>query len=175
MEKKSRGGSILGMLSLVEAMGGRLESRIRLQKSAYLLKAAGVAEFGATSFRYHHYGPYSRGLSEELQDTIASNLLREERREYQEEHTKYAYELTEAGRAWLEEHASDTDPRIRQLAPLLLDARWRTLELAATVLFVEDDEHVEARDEAVGRALALKPACGAFRTEAETLLERMGL
>ncbi len=45
---------------IIRAAGGRLVSRIRLQKIAYLLD-----QFGPKSgftYSYHHYGPFSRDI-----------------------------------------------------------------------------------------------------------------
>ncbi|WP_437491954.1 hypothetical protein WME75_16670 [Sorangium sp. So ce1014] len=175
MKSVQRGSALRGLLTMVAAMGGRLESRIRLQKSAYLLKSVGVDDFRATPFKYHHYGPYSRALSDTLQEAIASNLLREDRAEYGDEQSKYTYALTEPGRAWIEENTDGSDPRVQQLAPLFKDAFWRVLELAATVLFVERDEAIHERTRAMERAVALKPACAEHRAAAESLLKSINL
>ena len=44
---------------IVVAAGGRLVSRVRLQKVAYLLDKLGAKS--GFSFAYHHFGPYSTG------------------------------------------------------------------------------------------------------------------
>ena len=64
-----------GILSLVRACGGRIEARLRIQKSAYLLQLLGAREFGRAYFRYHYYGPYSRELSGSLQEAVAGGYL----------------------------------------------------------------------------------------------------
>lgn len=175
MNGEQWGTPLRGLLSMVSAMGGHLESRIRLQKAAYLLRAAGVQDFRGTSFRYHHYGPYSRPLSDVLQQAVVSGLLEEKREDYREEQSKYTYVLTPAGRAWLEENGESDDPRLRELAPVFKSAPWRSLELAATVLFLEDEEKLDDRGKALERALVLKPACADFRASAEGLLASAGL
>jgi uncharacterized protein YwgA len=46
--------------AVVDAAGGTLVSRVRLQKTVYLLDQLGFSsEF---EYEYHHYGPYSRDL-----------------------------------------------------------------------------------------------------------------
>lgn len=175
MERAPRASALRGLLSLVAAMGGQLESRIRLQKSVYLLKMMGAEDFRATSFKYHHYGPYSRSLSDTLQDAIASGLLQENRTDYGEEQSKYTYELTEAGRAWLEENAAGVDPHIQDRASTFRESPWRVLELAATILFVERDDGIRDRTRAVTRAIELKPACVDHRVAAEELLKSIDL
>jgi uncharacterized protein YwgA len=164
------------MLSLVLAAGGTYESRIRLQKSAYLLKAAGSTDFLGASFKYHHYGPYSRSLSDALQDAVGAGLLAELRQEFGEEQSKYTYEISPAGRQWLQENAEDDgESQVEKFAPLLKSAPWRVLELAATVLFVEQDECTEDRAIALDRAIQLKPACAEHRAAAQELLVQLGL
>lgn len=54
-------------------------------------------------------------------------------------------------------------------------ASWRSLELAATALYVEREERVDDRSESIDRALRLKPQCVEFRKEAESILEQMTL
>lgn len=57
------------VVEIVNAAGGRLVSRVRLQKIAYLLEKLG-AESGFR-FSYHHYGPYSRDLDNAILDAEA--------------------------------------------------------------------------------------------------------
>jgi uncharacterized protein YwgA len=49
---------------VLAAAGGEIVGRIRLQKIFYLLEQVGMK--GGLSFRYHHYGPYSRELDDAL-------------------------------------------------------------------------------------------------------------
>lgn len=175
MERVPRANALRGLLSLVDAMGGQLENRIRMQKSVYLLKMLEVTDFRSTSFKYHHFGPYSRSVSDTLQDAIVSGLLVERRRDYGEEQSKYTYELTDAGQAWLEENAAGGDPQVKTFAPTFKESHWRVLELAATVLFVERDEHIGDRGNAMARAIQLKPACMEWRSDAEALLKKLNL
>lgn len=135
-----------------------------------MLKTAGAGDFRETSFKYHHYGPYSRPLSDTLQDAIASGLLKEKQVEFGDEQSKYIYELTGAGKDWLKENVDSIDKHVLKLAPLFKDVHWRVMELAATALFVEQDEELSDREEALDRAIELKPACAEFRSDAEHLL-----
>ena len=65
--------------SLVVAAGGQVPGRVRLQKIVYLLDQIGL-ESGFT-FEYHHYGPYSEALAEQVEDDqIFGNLKVEPRR-----------------------------------------------------------------------------------------------
>lgn len=164
-----------GVVALAGAMNGTIEGRIRLQKSAYLLKRLGVPDFQDAPFRYHHYGPYSRPLSYVLHDSVVSGLLQEDEQEHGEELVRYSYALTDAGRKWLESAQREPDPVVAKAAPLLQAAHYRTLELAATLLFIEHNERIPSRDESMRRALELKPACADHRSDARNLLEQLGL
>ena len=52
--------------SLVVAAGGQVAGRVRLQKIVYLLDQIGL-DSGFT-FEYHHYGPFSEGLADQVED-----------------------------------------------------------------------------------------------------------
>lgn len=58
------------------APGQQLISRVRLQKTAYLLEQLGLGR--CLPFEYHHYGPYSRELDNAVGDAEAFGLLDEE-------------------------------------------------------------------------------------------------
>lgn len=175
MNSNSSGDLSRGVVALVSAMAGKIEGRIRLQKSVYLLKQLGVLDFQGPPFRYHHYGPYSEPLSYVLHSSVISGLLQEIEQERGEELVRYSYVLTDAGRRWLESAQRELDPVVARAAPLLQAAHYRTLELAATLLFIERDERISNREESMRRALELKPACADHRSDARNLLEQLGL
>lgn len=50
--------------SLLHAADGKIVGRIRIQKIVYLLEQLGLNS--GFNFSYHHYGPYSEDLSQEL-------------------------------------------------------------------------------------------------------------
>ncbi len=61
--------------AIIAAADGRLTSRVRLQKSAYLLDRLGLKSgFG---YEYYHYGPFSRDLENATVDARAFDLLKE--------------------------------------------------------------------------------------------------
>ncbi len=61
--------------AVVDAAGGKLVSRVRLQKAVYLLDQLGLdSGFG---YEYHHYGPYSRDLDVATGDAKALGVLDE--------------------------------------------------------------------------------------------------
>lgn len=163
-----------GLLALVRAFGGRIEGRLRIQKSAYLLKVLGAQEFRRTRFRYHYYGPYSRELSGSLQQAVAGQLLEEAPEGFSAEIARYNYRLTKDGQRWLEGFESDAEIRLSDKIPLLQRADLKALELAATVAFLERDENL-SRDDATRRALELKRDCVPHREEALRLLADLGV
>ncbi len=57
--------------NLVEAAGGVIVGRIRLQKMFYLFQQLGMK--GGFDFVYHHYGPYSEALSIAVQRAALIN------------------------------------------------------------------------------------------------------
>jgi uncharacterized protein YwgA len=170
-------GSVLrGVISLVDAMGGSLDQRIRLQKAAYLLQRRGVEDFRPASFKYHHYGPYSRGLSDAIQAAVSLGLLEEEKIERADsDAVSYRYVLTDLGRTWLKENSGSPDAEMHRHAEALKGAPWRALELAATALFLERDERLPARAVAMRRAIELKPACEAYQAQAADILAALSL
>src|SRR5712692_9229877 len=62
--------------AVVDAAGGRLVSRVRLQKTVYLLEQLG---FGSGfEFEYHYFGPYSRELDAAVSDARTLGVVQEE-------------------------------------------------------------------------------------------------
>jgi uncharacterized protein YwgA len=59
--------------SLVQLAGGEIVGKIRLQKEIYLLDQIGLRS--GFSFEYHHYGPYSEELAEQVEDDIIFGRL----------------------------------------------------------------------------------------------------
>ena len=54
--------------SLVRAAGGEIVGKIRLQKMVYLLDQMGLNS--GYPFEYHHYGPYSESLAQQVEDDV---------------------------------------------------------------------------------------------------------
>lgn len=62
--------------AVIDAAGGTLTSRVRLQKSVYLLDRLGLGS--GFDYEYYHYGPYSRDLDNATADAKAFELLTED-------------------------------------------------------------------------------------------------
>ncbi len=157
-----------GLLQLVEASDGNVDSRIRMQKEAYLLAMAGFDLISPSSFSYHYYGPFSRELSDYLQLAVSANLLGERVELGANNGEKYSYSLGDRGRAYLAEAGSINDP-FATLVRVCKQEHWRTLELAATSLFLEQNEGIK-RGDAVKKAIALKPETRPYQENAANFL-----
>lgn len=59
--------------AVIEAAGGEVIGRIRLQKIFYLLEQLGAQ--GELRFSYHHFGPYSRELSDTLDWLVLDGVI----------------------------------------------------------------------------------------------------
>jgi len=78
-----------------------IQGRTRFQKMVFLLQQ----EFGEIEF-YHFqaydYGPFSKGLYDDLDDLIDRGLVEETRDEFDEDKVYYEYQLTDQGRDLIE-------------------------------------------------------------------------
>ena len=128
----NEGDIVVGMVAL---SGGELVGRTRLQKQAYLLDRCG-ANFGL-QFTYHHYGPYSFDLVDELTDARA-----EERITVEEKLGRYGVPY-----AIFKSKPDESPPSLGDLsacdARAFLDKMGEVsdivLELAATIVFLRDE------------------------------------
>jgi uncharacterized protein YwgA len=176
------GELLKGLLALVKESGGQMDSRVRIQKSAYLLKHLGVSDFNSAKFRYHYYGPYSRDLSSELHDAVLNELLEERVRQSTDEQETYSYFLTNRGQEWLKKFSYATQQPAslsnieKKKLELLKSKTQNTLELAATTIYLQN-EYPKLSDpqKALKRALELKPRCTDAENDARQTLKELGL
>lgn len=61
--------------SLIVKSGGEIYGKVRLQKMVYLLDQLGMKS--GFSFEYHHYGPYSEELSDQVHDDIVFQRIKD--------------------------------------------------------------------------------------------------
>lgn len=164
-----------GVIGLVRANGGNVKTRIRMQKLAYLLKRLGDPDLTVAQFTYHHYGPYSREVSDALQDAVVFSLLDERVEYFGQGSVLYSYALTEEGKEWAEQTAAGHTRIHERAMGVLKGTHWRALELGATVAYLQEREGVRDRDEAFVQALELKPNCERYRKKAEEILDKLGM
>jgi uncharacterized protein len=151
--------------TVVAAAEGRLTSRVRLQKSIYLLDQLGLNT--GFKYEYYHYGPYSRGLEIAAADACALDLMKEtfDRRGsdgamYSVYETKNAIEAAAVGGL--------SEKRIAVLMKLFVETNVTVLELAATIRWLCASEKikdwkselkkrkgVKAKEERIAKALDL--------------------
>ncbi len=160
---------LLGLLQLVSANGDTVESRIVIQKEAYLLARSGYMHISANSFSYHYYGPFSRELSDCLQFAVSSELLKEHPTPGMNDGIKYSYVLTDLGKQFLND-AGNMDEKFVKLVGACSKEKWRTLELAATTLFLQSREKTDGNT-AFELALKLKPDCKPYSGATKVFLE----
>ncbi|MND72376.1 hypothetical protein D3C80_639240 [compost metagenome] len=165
----ARSSAVSGILKIVK-IAGELDTRIRLQKEAFLLAVAQDSSFSVDDFDYHHYGPYSRVVSDSLRYAVAVGLVHEHAHSFDEsgEHVRYSYSLTEQGASIIDQEdltVADSD-----LIQEFNRHHWRSLELAATVKFLEVREGFNDRDAAMREALRLKPATKPYVDDAKKVL-----
>ncbi|NJL08737.1 MAG: hypothetical protein HC900_11095 [Methylacidiphilales bacterium] len=114
---------------IVKAAGGRLVSRIRLQKIAYLLDQMG-ADSGFV-YTYHHFGPYSRELDSAILDAKAFNLVEEKVERRKLDGARYSIFTTkENGDEFNFSYLHDD--KLRKFVERLSSENVTVLELAAT-------------------------------------------
>jgi uncharacterized protein len=124
---------------------GKLNTRKKMQKVAYLLKVAGCPI--EAEFRLHHFGPYSSDVAQTTDVLVRLEMLKEERsgnmagRQFnyelsaEAEKSLIAYESSPEGRKELE----SMEP-FRKLANSLLKEEVRLLEIASTLVYFRTED-----------------------------------
>jgi uncharacterized protein YwgA len=112
-------------LALLDAMGGEIEGKTRLQKLAFLLDEEGLGEkFDAYSYRKYDYGPFSKALLEDVEALEDKGLVKILRRQTVAGNKRYDYRLEDAG----EEAVSDLSNRTEDISEVFEAARSITSE-----------------------------------------------
>lgn len=156
---------------MIAAAGGRLVSRIRLQKIAYLLDKLGASS--GFSYSYHHYGPYSRELDIAILDAEAFKKIEEEFERRQSDGARYSvFKLK--GEAQSYSYSFLLENRHRKLVKDLSRVNVTILELAATAHWLAEEERVPDWKAEIVRRKGSKTG-GTRLEEATKLLLRLGL
>lgn len=114
---------------IVNLAGGKIVGRTRLQKVAYLLKAAGFED--DFDFEYKHYGPYSAELASSAKIATLLGTLSEIEQPASWGGTYSIFELTDNA-------GSRVDPAT-QFASTASNSDAVDLELAATAVFLSKE------------------------------------
>ncbi|MBI5911446.1 MAG: hypothetical protein HY848_16035 [Betaproteobacteria bacterium] len=165
--------ALAGLLQLVAASGGLVSTRIRIQKEAFLLALKGCLNFRAENFSYHHFGPFSRQLSETLKFAVSAGLLEEKEEAFSETTQRYSYYITESARKFLEE-VNAIPNEVLNYVTAMNKEHWRSLELAATVAYLGRTKGL-SREAAFTAAKELKPDTVPYAEEAKKVLQTLAI
>jgi uncharacterized protein YwgA len=156
--------------ALIDAAGGEIVGKVRLQKMVYLLDQLGAKS--GFSFEYHHYGPYSEELAEAVDDGVIFGYIEEVQRRRVSDGVPYVTYRSLDHR----EQSSDvfSQPAIGDAIQKINRQSMTVLELAATIHWLVFKEKVPNWREELARRKGVKTAGG--RTErAIELLEKLKL
>ena len=127
--------------SVIQAAGGSLIGRTRLQKTIFLLELAGFID--GFDFEYRHYGPYSEDLSQAALSARMSGAIEEEERQ------------AVWGGTYSIFRAQGTPPRITPQMQSLIDISTSSnpiaLELAATAVYLAKEGFEHPWEETIRR------------------------
>lgn len=172
-EFSSRLGCLATLVEVAQ-QANVVEGRVRVQKTLYLLKRLGVRELDGVDFIYHHYGPFSWTVAETLANAVNENVLVEAVDSMEQDKRRYRY-TPGNGAA---EYAADLVPASRAIVHAVVERtrseQWRTLELAATIDYLEHTGGF-SREAAQERALLLKPLCASYTLPALAVLKDLNL
>ncbi|KUM25648.1 hypothetical protein AU467_25365 [Mesorhizobium loti] len=125
--------------AIVDAAGGRLVSRVRLQKIAYLLDQLGMDS--GFDYQYYHYGPYSRDLDSAILDAEAFDYIEEKFESRQSDGARYSvFEIKKPPESNTFGHLDVS--KAKQIVRKLANANVTVLELAATAHWLAEEEKV---------------------------------
>lgn len=118
--------------AIVSAAGGRLTSRVRLQKIVYLLDQLGLKS--GFDYEYYNYGPYSRELDNATMDAQAFDLIDERFEHRQSDGARYSIFVLNAGvEPTARAYGKLGQLRASRIVEHLARTNVTVLELAATV------------------------------------------
>lgn len=159
------------VVGVINAAGGKVVGKIRLQKLVYLLEQLGLG--GGFRFSYHHYGPYSEDLASALdyaqlvdRKVAESPHITASGMNFTTYSSLVPLSETSIGNMSLE--------RARTLAGLMVAETSIVIELAATIHWLKNKEKVADWRTELKRRKNSK-ATSENVAKAELLLSRIGL
>ncbi len=118
---------------IVNACGGEIVGRVRLQKLAYLAERIGC-KFGF-EFQYYHYGPFSEDLVNDINNAIVEKEITEEIKETVNGSRKYSiFKLPTPS------NNKDSDNHRTKFLKKAKNIETLYLELLATALFLHEED-----------------------------------
>lgn len=155
--------------SVVALNGGRMVGKTRLQKTIFLLEAAGLG--AEIDFDYHHYGPYSADIASAVDDAVDVGRLRPEVRfgYHEVPYTIYSTDAVPSNRI-----GALSAAEVQRLLAALDSYSALELEVAATIVYLRDNGYGER---AVEETKLRKPAkaTDARVRRALRLIDELGL
>lgn len=162
---------------VVDAAGG-IDGRVKMQKIVYLLKAMGF-DLPFDDFAIRQQGPYSRAVACSADLLTGGGFLIETRKELGEQDAggkpivQYSYEVRETFSQFLREHfeieAPKGQPALDEIAKELMSKDRKTLEVAATKLYLQREENLSG-PELSGELMKIKGHLREAFEPADTLL-----
>jgi len=131
----------LDIPSLIDAAGGEIVGKVRLQKLVYLLSQLGIESQFA--FSYHHFGPYSAELADSVEDDIVFRRVSAEQRRRTDGVPFVIYKSLDENGDKRTKNVLNT-PQIRTAIATIQKQTATVLELAATIhwLGARPDRHL---------------------------------
>ena len=161
---------VIGMVAL---NGGQLVSKIRLQKTFYLLERCGLSS--GLEFDYRYYGPFSAELARASDDAVAARRMHAQEQLGFHEVPYTVYNTPEEASEQIGELSAE---RAQKLLKIMSDNSAVVLELAATIVYFRERGYgdrtraelkarkpLKATDDRIGKAQELLRRLG-LRTEA---------
>ncbi len=159
--------------AVIDAAGGTLVSRVRLQKTVYLLDQLGMNS--GFEYEYHHFGPYSRDLDIAAGDARALGFLTEEIRHRASDGASYSvFTLQVPSSSNQGAFGSLGKQGATKLARLFSETHVTVLELAATAHWLWKFESIADWRTEIARRKPMKIGSGRL-DRAVALLREVGL
>lgn len=156
------------ILKLIEAAGGKVSGRKRLQKLTHIMKSLSYPM--PLHFSYHRYGPYSPELSVTVSELSSLGLLKEK---YKKQ--SYEYEITKKGKSFLKLleknkliQKYDMPDKLKKAAKSILQRDPSLLEIVSTILFLM--EYGESYKKSCKEAIELKPHLKGYIENAKSMI-----
>lgn len=159
---------------LINAAGGEIVGKVRLQKVVYLLDQVGMGS--GFSYEYHHYGPYSSELAKTIDEDIFSGKVDEQVRRRTDGVPYSVFRLGPASdRSETIEALGHLSFERAQEALAIMQQRDSTvLELASTIHWLTSVEHADDWRGELARRKGIKASAGRVE-RAMDLLKDIGL
>ena len=121
------------VIDMVALNGGKLVSKIRLQKTFYLLERCGLNS--GLEFDYRYYGPFSAELARASDDAVAAGRMRAHEQLGFHEVPYTIYDTPEKASEQIGELSAE---HAQELLKIMFDNSSVVLELAATIVYFRE-------------------------------------